>query len=64
MSIYCLLAKNPKKHFFIKIRNIKILNQVFFISTKKVPKIFTIRPNNLAKKNRKKLLHFCSDYIR
>ena len=33
------------------------------MSTKKVPKIFTIRPNNLAKKNRKKLLHFTSDYI-
>ena len=63
MSIYCLLAKNPKKHFFIKIRNIKNLNRIFFMSTKNVPKIFTNAPNNLSKKNHKKLLHFVGDYV-
>ena len=45
-------------------RNTKILNQNFFMSTKKVPKIFTNTPNNLSKKNRKKLLHFLGNYIR
>lgn len=58
-----ILYTNPRNIIFMKIRNIKILNQIFFISTKKVPKIFTNRLNNLSKKNRKKLLHFVGDYV-
>ena len=59
-----LLSKNPRNIIFRKIRNAKNLNQNFFMSTKKVPKIFTNALNNLSKKNHKKLLHFIGNYIR
>lgn len=59
-----LLSKNPRNIIFRKIRNAKNLNQKFFMSTKKVPKIFTNALNNLSKKNHKKPLHFTGDYIR
>lgn len=64
MSTYCPLIQNPRNIIFRKIRNTKNLNQTFFISAEKVPKIFSNPPNNLSKKNHKKLLHFLGDYIR
>lgn len=53
-----ILYTNPRNILFTKIRHTKILNQIFFISTKKVPKNFTNRLNNLAKKNHKKACIF------